>query len=150
MSKLVKVINNLDRYFNWARKWQIIEVSEDRVDYYLQHGFSKVEEIVEKNNIVTQTTPEGIDNNLTVAQLKKELDHLWVDYTACKNKIDFQNLLVEARKNVANTPTSNDWKTIDIEAIKKQLVDEAIVEATELEGKTDDEIKQIATDNWLI
>jgi len=31
--------------------------------------------------------------------------------------------------------------------VKKQLVDDAIVEATELEGKTDAEILQIATDN---
>lgn len=147
MWKLVKVINNKDRYFNWARKGWIIEVSEDRVNYYLQHGFSLLKEVEAKNNIVT-TNPTTVGNWPTVAELKKELDHLGVDHSACKRKADYEKLLEEAKTKTTTSATGGKW--LDVEALKTQLVSDAILTAEELEGKTDEEVKQIATDNWLI
>lgn len=146
MWKLIKVINNKDRYFNGARKGQIIQVDETRLNYYIQNGFSLVREVEEKKNIVTTpTTPT------TPVRTKKELyiilDHLWVEYDKNLKVAELEALVREVEEK---QKTADETKTTDIEAIKKQLVDDAIVEVTELEWKTDAEILQIATDNWLI
>ena len=146
MWKLIKVINNKDRYFNGARKGQIIQVDETRLNYYIQNGFSLVREVEEKKNIVTDpTTP------ITPTRTKKELyailEHLWVEYDKNLKVAELEAL---AREVEEKQQTADDSKGTDIDVVKKQLVDDAIVEATELEGKTDAEILQIATDNWLI
>lgn len=146
MWKLIKVINNKDRYFNGARKGQIIQVDETRLNYYIQNGFSLVREVEEKKNIVTDpTTP------ITPTRTKKELyailEHLWVEYDKNLKVAELEALVREVEEK---QQTVDDSKGTDIDVVKKQLVDDAIVEATELEGKTDAEILQIATDNWLI
>ena len=146
MWKLIKVINNKDRYFNGARKGQIIQVDETRLNYYIQNGFSLVREVEEKKNIVTDpTTP------ITPTRTKKELyailEHLWVEYDKNLKVAELEALVREVEEK---QQTADDSKGTDIDVVKKQLVDDAIVEATELEGKTDAEILQIATDNWLI
>lgn len=146
MWKLIKVINNKDRYFNGARKGQIIQVDETRLNYYIQNGFSLVREVEEKKNIVTDpTTPN------TPTRTKKELyailEHLWVEYDTNLKVAELEALVREVEEK---QQTADDSKGTDIDVVKKQLVDDAIVEATELEGKTDAEILQIATDNWLI
>lgn len=141
MSKLIKVINNKDRYFNWVRKWQIAQIDETRLNYYLQNGFSLVREIEEKQNIVED------EKLLSKEEYQKILDHLWVKYNSNLWAKKLSLLVKEAEEKLK---TADPTKTNDIESLKKQLLDEAIVEATELEGKTDDEIIQIATDNHLI
>lgn len=143
MAKTVKVINNKDRYFNWARKWQVIQVDENRVAYYLQHGFSLVKEVQEKKNIVNPQEPVR-----TKAELYKILDHYWVEYTTKMKVAELEQLVVEAEAEVQTEQDSNEQT--DIESIKEQLVDEAIVDQSELKWKTNAEIMQIAKDNWLI
>ena len=144
MSKLVKVINNKDRYFNWARKGWILEVDTNRVNYYLQNGFSLVKEMEVKKNIVNNDT--GTLENKEFYQ--KELDHLGVKYNKNFWAKKLKDLLETAKKE--SEKEMDDDNNSDIETIKTTLVAEAIVSKEELEGKTDDEIRQIATDNWLI
>ena len=44
MSKTIRVINNRDRYYNWAYKGQVLEIDSDMLDHYLEVWFSLVEE----------------------------------------------------------------------------------------------------------
>lgn len=148
--KLVKVINNKDRYFNWARKGGILEVAANRVAYYLQNWFSLLEKIEEKKNIVQDNANKqdfpGVDNDITIPKLKEQLDHHGVDYSDFKKKADYQKALSNVL--IASNEGSDDNDS-NIETLKKQLVDEAIVTADELEGKTDAEIEEIAHNNWF-
>jgi hypothetical protein len=141
---MVKVINTKDRVYNWVKKGWIIDIPEEKVFEYKIAWFSTIEE---KNNIVKSEVFEWIDENLTIAQLKEKLDHLWIKYDECKLKSDFQKLLSEALQKPQEL-WENKWSEID--ELKEKLISEKIVESSELEGKNDDEIKQIATDNWLI
>lgn len=148
---MVQVINTKNRLYNGVKKWGIIDIPEDKVFEYKIAWFSVVEN---KQNIVkTPTAPktlEWIDEAWTVAQLKEKLEHLGVDYKECKTKLDFQKLLSEALKTPTVPKTDDVWEKKDIEALRTQLIDEKIVEASELEWKSEAEIMQIATDNWLI
>lgn len=146
MWKLIKVINNKDRYFNGARKGQIIQVDETRLNYYIQNGFSLVREVEEKKNIVTDPTTPTIPTR-TKKELYAILEHLWIEYDKNLKVAELEALVREVEEK---QQTADDSKSTDIDVVKKQLVDDAIVEVTELEGKTDAEILQIATDNWLI
>lgn len=152
MSK-VKVINNKDRYFNWARKWQVIEIDSIKLDYYKKHWFSLIEE---KQNILKNPAPtiqtfEWIDDIWTIPELKEKLEHFWINYDTCKLKADFQKLLSETLKNPPSVKKNDEIDTKkDVEALKTQLISEKIVEVSEIEWKTDAEIIEIATNNWLI
>lgn len=138
--KLVKVLNNKDRYFNGARKGGILEVAENRVNYYLQNWFSLVTEVVEKKNIVQTEKLESKEF------YQEKLDHLWVKY----NKNFWAKKLSELLKSTQKKSDPSDEDLSNTEALKTQLIEEAIVPQEELEGKTNEEIIQIATDNWLI
>lgn len=143
-NKLVKVINNKDRYFNWARKGWILEIDKNRLNYYLQNWFSEVKNIEEKKNIVNNNTVKLESKEF----YQKELDHLWIKFNKNLWAKKLNELLIEAKKE-----NENDWEwkaDSDIETLKTQLVEQAIVAVDELEWKSDDEITQIATDNWLI
>ena len=53
MSKTIRVINNRDRYYNWAYKGQVLEIDSEMLDHYLEVWFSLVEEQKqEKKNII--------------------------------------------------------------------------------------------------
>lgn len=147
---MVKVVNNKKRLYNGVKFWGIVDIPEEKVLEYTIAWFSVIEE---KTNIVkTPVVPavaEWIDENWTVNQLKEKLNHFWVDFSKCKNKEDYQKLLSKALKTpVVSQDDNPEVKTVD--DLKTQLITEKIVEASELEGKTDDEVLQIATDNWLI
>ena len=136
---MVRVINNKNRIYNWAKKWQILDVDKSKLDDYLQAWFSVVKEKIEKKNIVKN------ENQRTWKECKEILDHAWVEYDK-KLKVAKLNKLVdelEAGKITDNTDsdTTNYWEL---------LVNEWILEESELEWKTDEELKNLATDNWLI
>ena len=136
---MVRVINNKNRIYNWAKKWQVLEVDKSKLDDYLQAWFSVVKEKIEKKNIIKN------ENQRTWKECKEILDHAWVEYDK-KLKVAELNKLVdelEAGKITDNTDsdTTNYWEL---------LVNEWILEESELEWKTDEELKNLATDNWLI
>lgn len=144
MSKiLVKVINNKDRYFNWARKGWILEVDQNRVNYYLQNGFSLVKEIEVKKNIV-ETKPKTLENK---EYYQNKLDHLGIKYNNNLWPKKLNELLEKA--NADKDDNSSDNNNSDIETLKATLIKEAIVTKEELEGKTDSEIQEIAENNWF-
>lgn len=141
-NKLVKVINNKDRYFNWARKGWILEVDKNRLSYYLQNWFSEVKEIETKENIVKK----DVDTR-TAKELKEILDHNGVEYEK-KAKKSILEVLVKEIETKENTSDNEDNSTNEV--LKAKLIEEAIVSTEDLEWKTDAEIEQIAKDNWLI
>lgn len=143
MSK-VRIINNKARLFAWVRQGWIIEVEKDQLDYYVLHWFSPIEEFVEKKNIVIKEPAR------TKKELLEILDHNGIEYNKKATVLELEELVLkfEAEKKVETETPS--WETQDIEAIKKILVDEAVISAEDLVGKTDADILQIATDNWLI
>lgn len=135
----IKVINTLKRYFNWAKLWQTLEINEEELDYYKLHWFELVQDnFTIKKNIVTE-------NKETIANLKAKLDHLWVDYSKCKKIEDFEKLLQET-ENKKDEKIGDE--TFSISQIKDELIKNAIVDS--LEWKKDEEIMQIAKDNWII
>jgi len=136
---MVRVINNKNRIYNWAKKWQILEVDKSKLDDYLQAWFSVVKEKIEKKNIVKN------ENQRTWKECKEILDHAWVEYDK-KLRVAELNKLVdefESGKTTDNTKVDNTnyWEL---------LVKEWILDESEVEWKTDEELKWIATDNWLI
>ncbi len=136
---MVRVINNKNRIYNWAKKWQILDIDKSKLDDYLQAWFSVVKEKIEKKNIVKN------DNQRTWKECREILDHAWVEYDK-KLKVAELNKLVdelESGKITDNTDsdTTNYWEL---------LVNEWILDESELEWKTDEELKNLATDNWLI
>ena len=136
---MVRVINNKNRIYNRAKKWQILDVDKSKLDDYLQAWFSVVKEKIEKKNIVKN------DNQRTWKECKEILDHAWIEYDK-KLRVAELNKLVdefEAGKITDNTDsdTTNYWEL---------LVNEWILDESELEWKTDEGLKNLATDNWLI
>ena len=137
---MLRVINNKDRVYNWAKKWQILDIDDSKLDDYLQAWFTVVKEVIEKKNIVKN------DKNLrTVKECKEILDHAWVEYDK-KLKVSDLNKLVDELEKQNNTEKTDDLSKNYAEI----LVDEWILEESELEWKTDKDLEQLATDNWLI
>jgi len=136
---MVRVINNKNRIYNWAKKWQILDVDKSKLDDYLQAWFSVVKEKIEKKNIVKN------ENQRTWKECKEILDHAWVEYDKKLRVAELNKLVdeLEAGKITDNSDTDNTnyWEL---------LVNEWILEESELEWKTDEELKGLATDNWLI
>ena len=137
---MVRVINNRDRIYNWAKKWQILEVDEAKLDDYIQAWFSVVKEKIEKKNIVTDTK-----NQRTWKECKEILDHAWIEYDKKLRVAELNKLIDE----IESEKTTNETDSDNIN-YKELLVNEWILEESEVEWKTDDELKGIATDNWLI
>ncbi len=136
---MVRVINNKNRIYNWAKKGQILDVDKSKLDDYLQAWFSIVKEKIEKKNIVKN------ENQRTWKECKEILDHAWVEYDKKLRVAELNKLVdkLEAGKIIDNSDTdkTNYWEL---------LVNEWILEESELEWKTDEELKGLATDNWLI
>lgn len=136
---MVRVINNKNRIYNWAKKWQILEVDKSKLDDYLQAWFSVVKEKIEKKNIVKN------ENQRTWKECKEILDHAWVEYDKKLRVAELNKLVdeLESGKTTDNTKVddTNYWEL---------LVKEWILDESEVEWKTDEELKWIATDNWLI
>ena len=73
MSKMISVRNTKNRYFNWARLNGVLQISSDRVNYYIKNWFKVIDWKIEtKKNIVN-------DDKLK-EELQKELEHLWIDF----------------------------------------------------------------------
>ncbi len=91
--KLVSVKNTLDRYFNGAKKWDIIQVPENQLDFYLKRWFVKVEPIkaIVKN-----------EDELTKKEIMEELEKLWVEYDKKAKKEELEKLLEQAKKEFEN------------------------------------------------
>ena len=137
---MLRVINNKDRVYNWAKKWQILDIDDSKIDDYLQAWFTVVKEKIEKKNIVKNTITLK-----TWKECKEILDHAWVEYDK-KLKVADLNKLVDELEKQKNTKKTDDLSKNYAEI----LVDEWIIEESELEWKTDKDLEQLATDNWLI
>lgn len=137
---MVRVINNRNRIYNWAKKWQTLEVDESKLDDYIRAWFSVVKEKIEKKNIVLE--PQNLK---TAKECKDILDHAGIDYDK-KLKVAELNKLVDE----LDSKKTNEDETNDNVNYWELLVDEWILEESELEWKSDKELKQLAIDNWLI
>lgn len=137
---MVRVINNRNRIYNWAKKWQILEVDESKLDDYIRAWFSVVKEKIEKKNIVLE--PQTLK---TAKECKDILDHAGIEYDK-KLKVAELNKLVD---KLESEKTYED-ETKDNVNYWEFLVDEWILDESELEWKSDKELKQLAIDNWLI
>lgn len=137
---MVRVINNKNRIYNWAKKWQILEVDESKLDDYIRAWFSVVKEKIEKKNIVLE--PQTLK---TAKECKDILDHAGVEYDK-KLKVAELNKLVDELES----EKTNEDETKDNVNYWELLVDEWILDESELEWKSDKELKQLAIDNWLI
>jgi len=136
---MVRVINNKNRIYNWAKKWQILEVDKSKLDDYLQAWFSVVKEKIEKKNIVKN------ESQRTWKECKEILDHAWVEYDK-KLRVAELNKLVD---ELESEKTTDDTNSDDIN-YWELLVTEWILDESEIEWKTEEELKNLATDNWLI
>ena len=106
------------------------------LDHYLEVWFSLVEEQKqEKKNI--------IDDSRSIKELKDILDHNWINYDKKTNKAELLEL-------VKTLETSKDEGKDDLLEIKKQMIDEAIISAEELEKMNNEEILELAKNNWII
>lgn len=137
---MVRVINNRNRIYNWAKKWQILEVDESKLDDYIRAWFSVVKEKIEKKNIVLE--PQTLK---TAKECKDILDHAGIEYDK-KLKVAELNKLVDKLES----EKTNEDETKDNVNYWELLVDEWILDESELEWKSDKELKQLAIDNWLI
>lgn len=137
---MVRVINNKNRIYNWVKKWQILEVEESKLDDYIRAWFSVVKEKIEKKNIVLE--PQNLK---TAKECKDILDHAGIEYDKKLKVAELNKLVVELESKKTNEDENNDnvnyWEL---------LVDEWILEESELEWKSDKELKQLVIDNWLI
>lgn len=137
---MVRVINNRNRIYNWAKKWQILEVDELKLDDYIRAWFSVVKEKIEKKNIVLE--PQTLK---TAKECKDILDHAGIEYDKKLKVAELNKLVDELESKKTNEDETNDnvnyWEL---------LVDEWILDESELEWKSDKELKQLAIDNWLI
>ncbi len=137
---MVRVINNRNRIYNWAKKWQILEVDESKLDDYIRAWFSVVKEKIEKKNIVLE--PQNLK---TAKECKDILDHAGIEYDK-KLKVAELNKLDDN----SESEKTNEDETKDNVNYWELLVDEWILDESELEWKSDKELKQLAIDNWLI
>ncbi len=137
---MVRVINNRNRIYNWAKRWQILEVDESKLDDYIRAWFSVVKEKIEKKNIVLE--PQNLK---TAKECKDILDHAGIEYDK-KLKVAELNKLVDSleSKKTIDDETKDDINYWEL------LIDEWILEESELEWKSGKELKQLAIDNWLI
>ncbi len=136
---MVRVINNKNRIYNWAKKWQIIDIDDSKLEDYIQAWFSVVKEKIEKKNIVEPK------NQRTWKECKDILDHAGVEYDKKLKVADLNKLVDQLESDKTNTSENND--NINYSEL---LVDEWILDESELEWKSDKELKQLAIDNWLI
>lgn len=137
---MVRVINNRNRIYNWAKKWQILEVDESKLDDYIRAWFSVVKEKIEKKNIVLE--PQTLK---TAKECKDILDHAGIEYDK-KLKVAELNKLVDK----IESEKTNEDETKDNVNYWELLVEQWILDESELEWKSDKELKQLAIDNWLI
>ncbi|PZM85067.1 hypothetical protein DLH72_02195 [Candidatus Gracilibacteria bacterium] len=143
MSKKVRVINNKDRYFNGARKGQVLEIDSEMVSYYEKNGFSVIGNVISKENIVKDKQEDG----RTTKELKEILDHHGVDYKGVSKKED----LLELVKSIETEKTEDETeKNSDLEEIKTQIINEAIETEENLAKLSENEILEIAKNNGLI
>lgn len=137
---MVRVINNRNRIYNWAKKWQILEVDESKLDDYIRAWFSVVKEKIEKKNIVLE--PQTLK---TAKECKDILDHAGIEYDKKLKVAELNKLVDELESKKINEDETNDnvnyWEL---------LVEQWILDESELEWKSDKELKQLAIDNWLI
>ena len=137
---MLRVINNRNRIYNWAKKWQILEIDESKLEDYIQAWFSVVKEKIEKKNIVLE--PQNLK---TAKECKDILDHAGIIYDK-KLKVAELNKLVDSLQS----KNTSDEETKDNINYWELLADEWILEESEIEWKSDKELKQLAIDNWLI
>ena len=136
---MVRVINNKNRIYNWAKKWQIIDIDNSKLDDYIQAWFSVVKEKIEKKNIVEPK------NQRTWKECKDILDHAGIEYDKKLKVADLNKLVDQLESDKINTNENDD--NINYSEL---LIDEWILDESELEWKSDKELKQLAIDNWLI
>lgn len=136
---MVRVINNKNRIYNWAKKWQIIDIDASKLDDYIQAWFSVVKEKIEKKNIVEPK------NQRTWKECKDILDHAGIEYYKKLKVADLNKLVDQLESDKTNTSENDD--NINYSEL---LVEQWILDESELEWKSDKELKQLAIDNWLI
>jgi len=141
---MITVIHNKNRVYNWVRKWQSIQIKKDELKDYELAWFTILKSITKKQNILK----DNIECKRTDEECKKILDHAWIKYHERLWVVKLNVLVDKYEAEKDNWWDDSIVKNID--DFKKQLIDEAIITAEELKGKKDNEIMQIATDNWLI
>ena len=137
---MIRVLNTKDRYYNWAYKWNVLEIAETSLQEYLDAWFvllDETEKIEEKKAIV--------EDIRTVKELKEILDHNWIDYNWVTNKEDFLELV----KSIENVEEKAE-ESLNLEALKSQILEEAIETEEALAKLSENEILEIAKNNGLI
>lgn len=136
--KKIQIINNRDRYYNGARKGGILTITETELEKYKRLGFALV---TNKKNIVA--TPQDKVPGPSRDEMKEILNHAWIQFAGNASNAKLKKLV----DNLQDKDTHQDLS--DIDTIKEKLFKDKIVTEAELEGKKDEEILQIAKDNWL-
>ena len=137
---MIRVLNTKDRYYNWAYKWNVLEIAETSLQEYLDAWFvllDETEKIEEKKAIIEDTR--------TVKELKEILDHNWIDYNWVTNKEDFLELV----KSIEDVEEKAE-ESLNLEALKSQILEEAIETEEALVKLSENEILEIAKNNGLI
>lgn len=137
---MIRVLNTKDRYYNWAYKWNVLEIAETSLQEYLDAWFvllDETEKIEEKKAIIEDTR--------TVKELKEILDHNWIDYNWVTNKEDFLELV----KSIEDVEEKAE-ESLNLEALKSQILEEAIETEEALAKLSENEILEIAKNNGLI
>lgn len=137
---MIRVLNTKDRYYNWAYKWNVLEIAETSLQEYLDAWFvllDETEKIEEKKAIV--------EDIRTVKELKEILDHNWIDYNWVTNKEDFLELV----KSIEDVEEKAE-ESLNLEALKSQILEEAIETEEALAKLSENEILEIAKNNGLI
>lgn len=134
----VRVLNTKDRYYNWAYKWNILEIDENSLEQYLNAWFVLVweKEIEIKNNI--------IEDDRSIQELKDILDHNGIKY---KTKAKKSELLLLVKKLEEK---KEEEKEENLEEIKNQIIFENIETKENILKMSDNDILEIAKNNGLI
>lgn len=138
MSNKIHVLNTRNRYYNGARQWAIIEIEASELTQYERVWFVKADagKVEVKQNIVQTKGP-------TVKEIKKELDHLGVQYDNKARRDDLLALLEEAKKSLEDT--SDD--TVDTASLKNSLIEAKIIDPQEAESLDNEAILALAEEN---
>lgn len=143
MSEKVRVLNTRDRYYNWAYKWNILEIEKKSLQEYLNAWFVLVSDTLENKKVEIKN---NIEDQRTIEDLKAILDHYWINYNKKAKKTELLALVRDFEKK---SDDSEDQKS-DLKKIKEQILAENIETKTNLSKMSDSEIMELAKNNGLI
>lgn len=142
--KKIRVLNTRDRYYNWAYKWNILEIDKNSLQEYLNAWFVLISDSLENKKI--EIKENIVLDQRTVEELKAILDHNWVEYKAKAKKTE----LLELVKDLEKKSDDSEEQKSDLEKIKEQILAENIENKENLAKMSDSEIMELAENNGLI